>query len=191
MLPISDKWVSATKWNINYPRCDANYHWRTLDTHSQNEVVTMLLSRLPMNASNMSVMHNSDQSLLDYCTYKTTNCWRSADAHFDVLSILCLYKLPIRWLFKTTTRSLFNGRTYKTRNCRHSVDAHSQNEVVTVLESVVHIKAANMSVMHNSDQIIVQLPYLQDHKLLTLYWRSCQYIVHSTSAAIDNYFHHD
>ena len=45
--------------------------------------------------------------------------------------------------------------------------------------------------MHNSNQITVWLPYLQNHKLLTLCWRWFECIVHSTSAAIDNGFHHD
>jgi len=79
----------------------------------------------------------------------------------------------------------------KVRNCWHSVDDHSQNWAVSVLLSLLPINAANTSVMHNSEQITVQLPYLQDHKSLRLCWRPFQCIVHSTSGAIDNCFHHD
>jgi len=28
--------------------------------------------------------------------------------------------------------------------------------------------------MHNNDQVTGELPYLQDHKSLTLRWRTCQ-----------------
>jgi len=45
--------------------------------------------------------------------------------------------------------------------------------------------------MHNSDQITIQLPYLQDQKLFMLRWRSVEIIVHWSSAAIDNCLHHD
>jgi len=48
-----------------------------------------------------------------------------------------------------------------------------------------------MSVMNNSDQVTGLLPYLQNHKLLTLHWRSFWCIVHLTNAAIDYCFHHD
>ena len=53
------------------------------------------------------------------------------------------------------------------------------------------IKAAHTSVMNNNDQVTGELPYLQDHKLLMLWWCSFQCIVHSTSAAVNNCFHHD
>jgi len=62
--------------------------------------------------------------------------------------------------------------TGKTTNRWRSVDTHPQNGVVTIQVYLLPIQAANMSVMHNSDQITVQWPYLQDHKSLTLCWRS-------------------
>jgi hypothetical protein len=52
------------------------------------------------------------------------------------------------------------------------MDAHPQNGVVMVLLSVLTMRAANTSVMHNSDQITVELPYLQNHQSLMLCWRS-------------------
>jgi len=105
--------------------------------------------------------------------------------------LCCLSRQLICRLCITATRSLVNDSTYKTTNCWRSIVAHSQNGVVTVLLSFLPIKAANTSVMHNSDQMTVQLPFLQDHKSLMLRWRSLRYIVHSISAAIDNCFYHD
>ena len=60
-----------------------------------------------------------------------------------------------------------------------------------MLLSLLPIQAANTSVRHNSNQVTVQLPDLQDHKLLTLPRPSFECIVHSTSAAIVNRVHHD
>jgi len=42
------------------------------------------------------------------------------------------------------------------------------NGAVTMLLSLWPIKAANMSVMLNNDQVTGELLYLQDHKSLTL-----------------------
>lgn len=47
-----------------------------------------------------------------------------------------------------------------------------ENVSSTVLLSLLRIEVANMLLMHNSKEIIVQLPYLQDQKLLTLHWSS-------------------
>jgi len=60
----------------------------------------------------------------------------------------------------------------KAKNHWCCVDAHSQNGAITVLRSLLHIKAANTSVMHNMDQITVQFPYLREQRFLTLHWRS-------------------
>jgi len=35
--------------------------WRSVDTHAKNGEVTVLLSLLPLDAANISVMHNNDQ----------------------------------------------------------------------------------------------------------------------------------
>ena len=59
--PISDKWMTATNRKINYPGCTANNRCCSVDTHSQNGPVTVLLSFLPLKAANTSVMHNSDR----------------------------------------------------------------------------------------------------------------------------------
>jgi len=73
----------------------------------------------------------------------------------------------------------------------HSVGTHSQDAAGSMSLALLPLKAANISVIHHSDQIVVQLLYLHDHKSLTLRWRSFWSIAHSTSAAIDNGFHHD
>ena len=62
---------------------------------------------------------------------------------------------------------------------------------MTVLLSLLPREAANRSVIHNIDQVTGELLYLQDHKSLTLRWRSFQCIVHSSSAAVHNCFHPD
>jgi len=85
----------------------------------------------------------------------------------------CRWTRPIGPLRITTTKSLVNYRTYKTTNRWRSVDADAKNGAVTVFLSLLPIQAANMSVMHNNDQVTCELPYLQDHKSLTLRWRSC------------------
>jgi len=46
-----------------------------------------------------------------------------------------------------------------------------QNWAVTVMLSILPIKAANMLIMHNSDKITIKLPYLQDQNSLMLFWR--------------------
>jgi hypothetical protein len=54
------------------------------------------------------------------------------------------------------------------------IDTLFLNRVVIVLQSILPIKAANTSVMHNSDQLTVQLLYLPDQKSLMLRWCSFQ-----------------
>jgi len=103
----------------------------------------------------------------------------------------CQSERPIRPLCITMTKSLVIYRAFMTRNRWRSVDAHAQNGAVTVLLSLLPIQAANTSVMHNNDQVSGELPYLQDHKSLTLRWRSLKRILHSTSAAVDNCIHPD
>ena len=54
----------------------------------------------------------------------------------------------------------------KTKNRWSSVKAHAMNGVVTVLLTLLPIKAAKTSVMHNNDQVTGELQYLQHHKSL-------------------------
>jgi len=78
-------------------------------------------------------------------------------------------RLPISHEWMLATNWKINYPRCKGKNRSHSVDAHSKNGVVTVLLSLSPIKAANTSVMKNNDQITGELPYLQDHKSLTLH----------------------
>jgi len=98
---------------------------------------------------------------------------------------------PIRPLCITMTKSPVNYHTNKTTNRWRSVDAHAKNGAVTVLLSVLPINAASTSVTHNNNHVMGELPYIQDHESLMLRWRSFQWIVHSTSAAVDNCLHPD
>jgi len=43
---------------------------------------------------------------------------------------------------------------------------------MTVLLSVSCMKAANTFIMNNNDQVTGESPDLEDHKSLTLHWRS-------------------
>ena len=60
-----------------------------------------------------------------------------------------------------------------------------------MLLSLSPLKAANTSDMNNNAQVTGELPYLQDHKSLMLCGPSFHCVVHLTSTAVDNYFHHD
>jgi hypothetical protein len=66
-----------------------------------------------------------------------------------------------------TNRNITYSRC-KGKNRGRSVDAHAKNGAVTLLLAVLPIEAANTSVMHNNDQVTSELPYLQDHKSMTL-----------------------
>ena len=84
----------------------------------------------------------------------------------------CQYNLPIRLLCITTTKSLVKSRTYNNTNRWRSVNAHAKNAAVTMFVSLLAIKAANTSVMQNNDQVTGEIPYMQDHKSLTVRWYS-------------------
>jgi len=58
------------------------------------------------------------------------------------------------------------GKAY---NLWRAVNAHSQNGVVAGLLSLLPTTAAYTLVLHNSDQITVQLPYIQELKSLMLH----------------------
>ena len=60
-LPISHQWMSATKQNLDYPRCKTKNRWCCKDADSQNGVVTVLLYHLPIIAATTLVMPISDQ----------------------------------------------------------------------------------------------------------------------------------
>jgi len=84
----------------------------------------------------------------------------------------CPQSLPISHWWMTATNQNLDYPRCKAKNYWNSIDAHSQNGVVTILASLVRIQATNTSVMPNSDQITIQLPYLQDQRFLPLLWCS-------------------
>jgi len=53
--------MAATSRNISYSRCTAKNSWRSVDAHTKIGALTVLLSLLPIEAANTSVMHNIDQ----------------------------------------------------------------------------------------------------------------------------------
>jgi len=121
-------------------------------------------------------MYVSNQNW-DYPRWKPKNHWHSVDAWFQnwavtvVLSLVPL-KMAICWWCLTATKSLIHYHTYKTKNCWYSSDAHSQNGAVTLLLSLLPIKVANTSVMPNSYQVTIQVPYWEDQQSWTLHWHS-------------------
>ena len=60
-LPIQWLHIRETKSLCNYRTYKTTNRWRSVDTHSQNGVVTLLPSLLPTKPANISVMHRSDQ----------------------------------------------------------------------------------------------------------------------------------
>jgi len=65
---------------MNYHTDMTRNRWRSVDAHAKNGAVTVLLSYLPINAANTSVMHKNDQ-VTGELTYlqdhkSLTLCWR-------------------------------------------------------------------------------------------------------------------
>jgi len=72
---ISHKWMPATNQNINYPRCKAKNYWPSVDGHSHNGAVTVLLSLLRINAANTLVMYNSDHITVQIPHLQDNKLW--------------------------------------------------------------------------------------------------------------------
>ena len=103
----SDKWMSATNWNINHPRCEAKNHWRSTDAHSQNRAVTVLLFlwlyKLPIHR--LCIM--ATRSLCNYSSYNTTNRWCFVDAHSQNGTVIVLMsRLLIRAANTSVTHNI-------------------------------------------------------------------------------------
>jgi len=107
----------------------------------------------------------------------------------------CLYFDPKRQPISHRRMSATNCKTHclrwKAKNRWHFVDAHFKHGAVFISHSQMRIKAANMLVMHHSDQIAFQLPYLLDETLLMLHWHLFLFIVYSQSAAIYKCIHNN
>jgi len=92
-----------------------------------------------------------------------TCCWRSFWGWgTERVAIVCQRWHPILRLWMFSTNRHLGCQSWKAKNHWRSVDAHFQNGAVTALLSPLPIMAANMSVIHISDHITFQLPYLQD-----------------------------
>jgi len=72
----------------------------------------------------------------------------------------------------SATSRHFDNAWCKGKNRWCSVDVHFQTGGETWSRSFLRVKATYMLVINNSDQINIELPYLQHQKLLTLRWRS-------------------
>jgi len=84
------------------------------------------------------------------------------------LNPFCLYRLQIRRLCITATKSHFNYLTYRTRNRWRTIDAHYQEIVEMASVAFSPIMAANTVIIHTNYQITFWLPDLQNQKSLTL-----------------------
>jgi len=73
---------------------------------------------------------------------------------------LCHKRQPILHLWILSTNHQGHSPRWKAKNGSRSVDAYFQIRAVTLSLSLLHITAATMSVIHNSDQIACQLSYL-------------------------------
>ena len=136
----------------------------------QPNVTLFCQGRLPLHRLWIAVT----RSLFTYRTYKTTNRWRSVDAHFQdgAGSLILLFVI-----WKAANTSYMNGCNQSAPRCTaknrwRCVEAHFQNRAVIVCFTLLPRKAASMLVMDSSDHVTIHSPYLQVWKLLTLRWRS-------------------
>jgi len=86
--------------------------------------------------------------------------------------LFCLFRLSIRSLCITTTKSHFNFLTYTTKNCWRSVDSHFQDGVTNICCTVVHEKATNISYMNYWQRVPRREPRMASQTWFTLYQRS-------------------
>jgi len=56
--PIPHLWMSATNHHSDNPRCKAKNHWRSIDSHFQNGVMTVSLSLLPIKTAITFILPN-------------------------------------------------------------------------------------------------------------------------------------
>ena len=153
--------------------------WRSFSECRRDHVPVALactgcLHRLPISLKWMSATNWK----ITYSRCQSKNRWNSVDAHGKIgrwrcCNLFCQYKWHIRTLCITPTKSLLIYGSYKSTNCCRSIDALANNGAVTVLLSPLPINAVNMTVMHNKDQVTVELRYIHDLTSLTLRWPSC------------------
>ena len=83
--------------------------------------------------------------------------------------LFCAYWVAIRWLLIAVSKSLTNYLIYKTKNWGGSIDTWG---VVVLTQTILPIKAANMSNISKCRSTALGLCKMQHTKSLTLCWRS-------------------
>jgi len=103
-------------------------------------------------------------------------CWRSVDAHCQVKWHqdwrFCLERQPILQLWANSVAHPLDYTRCNTQIRWRSVDAHFQTGAVTMMLFLLHIKAADTSIMGKCHSIALGLYKMQHPRLLTLCWRS-------------------
>jgi len=112
----------------------------------------------------------------NYCTYKTRNCWRSVDAHFQNLAVtVSLSLLPImaaNMMIMHNSKQITTKLPYLQdqkllRLCRRLFYV-----VVALSLTILPTKAASTTSMGQYCSIAVGLCKMQHHKSLIFRWRS-------------------
>ena len=156
-----------TNGQIDYTGCKTKNSWCSIKAHVQDEVGSVSQYFWTVNAATTTFMDlcNKLPVRLPRCNTKIVDA--RLTLIFRMWQGVCRYCFCVRtqptlhlWMF-TTNRHLGYPR-WKAKNHWCSVDTHFQTGAVTMSLSLLPIKASNMSVIPNSDQITFQLPYLQD-----------------------------
>jgi len=96
-LPICWLWITATKSLFNYRIYKTKNLWWSIEAHTLNGAVTVLLSLCLQKLPICRLCIVVTKSPFNYHTYKTKNHWRSIDAHFQIVAgTVSLYLLPIK-----------------------------------------------------------------------------------------------
>lgn len=114
---------------------------------------------------------------LDYWWCKTNSHWCSVTLIVRIGQEASWYNFCIRrqqvpYLCMFATNRCLGYPWWEANTYWHTIDTPDENGVGRVSRSPLPIPAANKLVMHNTDQITFQLPYLQDQQLLTLHLHS-------------------
>ena len=103
-------------------------------------------------------------------------CWRSVDAHCQVKwhqdERFCLERRPILRLWANSVAHPLDYTRCNTRIRWRSVDAHFQTGAVPMMLFLMHIKAADTSIMGKCHSIALGIYKIQHPRLLMLCGRS-------------------
>jgi len=169
-------WQQANRFPIDLP-----IRWNIIDP---------LLSSFPESSCYRVAVSFTEKGCQFFdCGYQQANCFpidlpTRPEIIDTVLRLICwmgllpchffIYRerLPILWWWISASKSLPNWVTDNANIHWRSVDAHYLKGAVNVSLSHLPRKAANTSIMQNTEQVASQLTYLQDQNLLTLCWCS-------------------